>query len=100
MVPINLLETSLTGRRLEKLYSSFKSLVFFARLDFTMFRIFREAEGRRDYLYADISTREIVVENIYPRLTDKIISFYPYILTFILIIFIDFTLSRFIEKRR
>lgn len=29
VVPINLLETSLTGRRLEKLYSSFKSLVFF-----------------------------------------------------------------------
>lgn len=65
-----------------------------------MFRIFREGEGGRDYLYADISTREIVVENIYPRLTDKIISFYPYILTFILVIFIDFTLSRFIEKRR
>lgn len=88
MVPINLLETSLTGRRLEKLYSSFKSLVFFARLDFTMFRIFREAEGGRDYLYADISTREIVVENIYPRSTDKIISFsfYPYILIYILYI--------------
>lgn len=29
VVPINLLETSLTGRRLEKLYSSFKSIVFF-----------------------------------------------------------------------
>lgn len=80
MVPINLLETSLTGRRLEKLYSSFKSLVFFfARLDFTMFRIFREGEGGRDYLYADISTREIVVENIYPRLT---IRLFPFILIY------------------
>lgn len=79
VVPINLLETSLTGRRLEKLYSSFKSLVFFARFDFTMFRIFREAEGGRDYLYADISTREIVVENIYPRLT---IRLFPFILIY------------------
>lgn len=55
VVPINLLETSLTGRRLEKLYSSFKSIVFFLLvLILRCFEYFEKERGGEEIIYTRI----------------------------------------------
>ena len=78
---INLLKTSLTGRRLEKLYSSFNRLRLVSFFFFLLV-----------FDFSNISIYgEIVVENIYPRLIR--LSRSPFIYTYLHFILITFIFS-------